>query len=170
MKRRAVFLDRDGTLILNRDYLSDPTQVEPVPNAPEGVAAWSRAGFLPVVITNQSGIARGLLTPGRLGAIHRRMERLFARAGARFSAIYHCPHLPEGKVAVFAKECTCRKPRPGLLARAAVQLGIDLGASVMIGDTWRDEEAGRRAGCRTYLVGRDARDVLDAFRRYSKSF
>lgn len=170
MRRKAVFLDRDGTLIVERNYLDDPAGVRPLPNASRGVAAWMRAGFLPVVVTNQSGIARGLFTPARLQAVHRRMKRLFAEEGVRFAAIYHCPHLPEGRIVAYARECTCRKPRPGMLARAAVEWDIDLRASVMIGDSWRDEEAGRRAGCRTFVVGRDARDILDAFRRYSKSF
>ncbi len=160
MTRRAVFLDRDGTVIVERHYLGDPAGVELMPRAAEGLAAWIRGGYRPVIVSNQSGVARGRFTLRDLARVNRRMEDLLRERGVRLAGIYCCPHHPD-----LTGPCSCRKPRPGLLARAAFELGLDLGASVMIGDSERDAEAGRRAGCRALVLGRDAADLLDAWRR-----
>ncbi|HEY3227172.1 MAG TPA: HAD family hydrolase [Planctomycetota bacterium] len=160
----ALFLDRDGTLIEDRHFLDSPDGVKLLPNAVRGLKAWIAAGYVPVIVTNQSGIARGLFAWKRLREIHRRLLDLLKKRGVVVEGIYVCPHLPQGKVRRYAKRCGCRKPKAGLLKRAARDLGLDLPASVSIGDSIRDVEAGRAAGTRTILLGRDARDLLDAYR------
>ena len=162
MKRRALFLDRDGTVIRNRPYLDTPSGVRLLPNAVRGLKAWIRAGYLPIVVTNQSGIARGLFTRRRLDEIHRRLIALLRDRGVELAGIYVCPHHPEGKISRYAKNCGCRKPKPGLLRRAARERRIDLRASVTVGDSVTDVAAGRAAGTRTILLGVDAKDLLDA--------
>lgn len=154
MSKAAVFWDRDGTLIADPGYLSDPDQVELLPGAAEALRRLSESGFENVVVTNQSGIARGLLDEGRLKEIHDRMERLFSEAGARIDAIYYCPYLdgPEAVVAEYRMDSDLRKPKPGMLIQAALERKIDLTASWSIGDSLRDAEAGRAAGCRTILL------------------
>lgn len=143
--RPAAFLDRDG--VLNRrppphDYVRSAEALELLPGVAGAVDALRAAGFATVVVSNQRGLARGLLTPETLAAIERRL----AEAGVRIDAYYYCPHdLADG--------CDCRKPAPGLLLRAAAELSLDLGASVLVGDEETDVEAGRAAGCRTVLVG-----------------
>lgn len=166
MKRRALFLDRDGTLIRNEPYRDTPRGMKLLPNVARGLKAWTASGFVPVIVTNQSGIARGLITRKGLELIHARLLKLFRGAGVRIEAIYVCPHLPEGTVKTYAKRCACRKPKPGLLKRAARELRLDLRKSVTIGDSPRDVAAGRKAGTRTVLLGKEARDLLDAWRRF----
>ena len=124
---------------------------------------------MPVIVTNQSGLARGLFTRKSLELIHARLLKLLRARGVKVEAIYVCPHLPGGKIKRYAKRCDCRKPKPGLLKRAARELGLDLRASVTIGDSPRDVAAGKKAGTRTILLGHDARDLLDAFRRFQPS-
>jgi len=151
---RAVFLDRDGTIIADVGYLTDVEQIRILPGVPQALAALKRAGFLLVVVTNQSAVARGWLTEERLAEVHEALQQQLVEAGGPpLDAFYHCPHLPEGTVAEYARECDCRKPAPGLLIRAAAQQGVDLQRSCMVGDSERDVEAGRRAGCFTVLVG-----------------
>ncbi len=170
----CIFFDRDGTLIEERHYLSDPAQVALIPGAAEAVRRAREAGFLAVVLTNQSGVGRGYFRMEDVEAVHRRMEALLAAAGAKLDAIYVCPHAPE-------QDCPCRKPRTGLVERAARELEIDLSRSWMIGDKPADIELARNAGMRSVLVmtgygaasaseaGADAaskaRDVLDAVNR-----
>ena len=165
MKRPALFLDRDGTLIAERHFLDNPDGVKLLPHAARGLKAWIAAGYVPVIVTNQSGIARGLFTMKRLGEIHRRLLGLLKKQGIAVEGIYVCPHLPTRKIRRYAKRCGCRKPKAGLLKRAARELRLDLPASVTIGDSRRDVEAGRAAGTRTILLGKDARDLMDAYRR-----
>ncbi|MBP7864344.1 MAG: HAD family hydrolase [Acidobacteria bacterium] len=146
---KAVFLDRDGTLCADKVYLSDPQGLEPLPGVFPALESLQRGGFRLVVVTNQSGVARGLIPPGSLEAVHRELHRIFGERGVRFEAIYVCPHLPGGAVAEYSIGCDCRKPSPGLLLQAAEDLGIDLRRSFMVGDQGHDVEAGKRAGCRT---------------------
>src|SRR5690606_30817673 len=110
------------------------------------------AGFQLIVITNQSGIARGLFNQDDLTVMHQHLERELALRGVRADAVYFCPHHPEGVIAELARRCDCRKPEPGMLVRAACERGIDLGRSWFVGDILDDVEAGNRAGCRTVLV------------------
>lgn len=145
--RRAVFFDRDGTLNVEVNYLRRVEDVLLVPSAADALNSLSRAGFLLVAVTNQAGIARGLLDETMLGAIHERLQALLAAEGARLDAIYFCPHHPE-----FSGACGCRKPLPGMLLQAASELGIDLDRSWMVGDTAADIVAGQAAGCRSILV------------------
>ena len=152
-KLRAVFLDRDGTLIEDADYLTEVEQLRILPGVPQALRRLRDAGFLLVVVTNQSAIARGWLTEGKLALIHAELDRRLRADGAAVDAYYHCPHLPDGTVAEYARECDCRKPAPGLLLRAAQDWGIELSRSYAVGDSERDIEAGRRAGCFAILIG-----------------
>ena len=142
--RRAVFVDRDDTIMVDVVYCQNP-DVRLLPGAAEGLRAMADAGFTIVVTTNQSGLGRGYFTETDLNAVNERLRTELRSRGADFHALYYCPHRPED-------QCACRKPRPGLLLRAASDLGIDLGPSYAIGDRESDVEAGREAGTRTILV------------------
>ncbi len=143
--RRAVFLDRDDTLMKDVVYCRNPDDVQILPGAAEGVRLLSEAGFLIVITTNQSGLARGLITQEELAAVNARLRAELRSRGADFDALYYCPHLPDAG-------CDCRKPNPGLILRAASELGLDLANSYSIGDREWDIEAGRSAGTHTVLV------------------
>jgi D-glycero-D-manno-heptose 1,7-bisphosphate phosphatase len=145
--RPAVFLDRDGTIIRDEGYLSDPDRVVAIPDAATAIARLRAAGYLIVVITNQSGLARGLFAPEQYEAVHRRTDGLFAAAGAPLDATYMCPHHPD-----FTGPCDCRKPGAELYTRAARDLSIDLARSILIGDRWRDIAAAPALGARGILV------------------
>ena len=163
--RAAIFLDRDGTLIKDQPYRDTPVGLRLLPNVARGLRAWIASGYVPIIITNQSGLARGLFTRKTLDLIHARLLAMLKKAGIRVAAVYVCPHLVDGKVRRYARACACRKPKPGLLKRAARELKLDLRNSVMIGDSPKDVEAGNAAGTKAILLGRDARDLLDAHRR-----
>lgn len=145
--RRAVFLDRDGTMIEERHYLADPAGVRLLPGAAEALRRLRRSGFVCVMVTNQSGIARGLLTEADLSAVHDEMARQLAAEGAALDAIYRCPAAPDSGH-------PDRKPEPGMLRRAAADLDLDLGRSWMIGDKLDDLMAGANAGCRGNILVR----------------
>lgn len=155
--RPAVFLDRDGVIIQNRaDYVKSLAEVEFLPGALAAVARLASLGGLVVIVTNQSAIDRGVLSPGAAEAINQHVLAQVQAVGGRVDGIFVCPHRPEAG-------CACRKPRPGLLLQAAERLGIDLAASVMIGDAVSDLEAGRAAGTQAMLVrtGRGAGQALE---------
>jgi len=148
MALEVVFLDRDGTLNVERDeWLTRPKQLELLPGAAAAVARLNAAGMWVVVVTNQSAIARGLLDDDGLAAIHERLADLLLESGAWLDAVLVCPHGPDD-------DCDCRKPRPGLLQWAAREMGFDLGAAVMVGDAERDLAAGRAAGCAATILVR----------------
>ena len=147
--RRAVFLDKDGTLIENVPYNVDPALIRLTPGADAAVAALHEAGYALVVVSNQPGVGLGLFEASALGVVHARLRELLARAGAPLAGFYFCPHAPGSDA---ARACGCRKPAPGLLLRAAADLGLDLAVSWMVGDILDDVEAGRAAGCRTVLI------------------
>ncbi len=149
---RAVFLDRDGTVNQERDYLFRPEEFVFVPGAPAAIRLLKETGFLVVVVTNQSGIARGYYDEAAMHRLHRHMDGLLAREGAAVDAYYFCPHHPDGTVERYRTVCACRKPLPGMLLQAATEHRIDLFASFIIGDKLVDVEAGRAAGCRPVLV------------------
>ena len=153
--RPAVFLDRDDTLIANVPYLSDPAGVRILPGAAEALSALRRAGFALVLATNQSAVGRGMISEARLREIHDELERRLAAADSRLDAIYHCPHAPRNSDRT-AIEHPDRKPAPGMLLRAAQDLGLNLAASWMVGDLISDVLAGLNAGCRSILVGSNA--------------
>ncbi len=141
----AVFLDRDGTLIEDVGYPRDPQLVRILPGVEEALHRLTAAGLMLVVVSNQSGIGRGIVTPEEAKAVHERFEVALAGAGVRFADVRYCPHGPDDG-------CRCRKPMPGMLRDAAGSLGISLPDSFMVGDKESDVEAGRRAGCRTVLL------------------
>jgi D,D-heptose 1,7-bisphosphate phosphatase len=139
--KRALFLDRDGPVVVDTAYLRDPSLVTLTAGAVEGLRAARALDFELVLVSNQSGVARGWITEAEASAVHARMEELLARAGLRFDASYYCLHAPDAG-------CACRKPLPGMLLRGAHERGVDLAASVMLGDKTSDVEAGLAAGCR----------------------
>lgn len=149
---RAIFLDKDGTLIDDVPYNVDPALIRLSWNAGPALQLLQEAGYRLIVVTNQSGVARGLFTEAALEAVHARLIELLAQYGVQLDGFYYCPHHPDGAVNRYAIACTCRKPMPGLLMRAASEHGIDLTQSWMIGDILNDVEAGHRAGCRSLLV------------------
>ncbi len=154
---RAVFLDRDGTLIHDPGYLGDPDGVQVLPGVADALGALSQAGFLLVVVTNQSGIARGKYTVARYEEVAERLDRVLAAAGIELRATYYCPYHPDGTTPPFDRDHEDRKPSAGMWHRAAEDLGIDLAHSYSIGDGERDVVAGKRAGTTCILLagGRD---------------
>jgi len=150
--RRCVFLDRDGVINEEVEYLHEPERVVLVAGAAEAIAALNRAGHAVVVVTNQAGIARGMYTERELAAVTARIGELLGRAGARLDGTYFCPHHPEAGLGAYRIACRCRKPGPELLERAAAELGLDLARSVIVGDKATDLEAGRAAGAGAVLV------------------
>ena len=151
--RRAVFLDRDGVLIRDVDLLTRIDEVRICPCAPAALRSLQAAGFAIVVVTNQAVIARGMISEAGVEAIHDWIQAQFEkRAGVRIDAFYVCPHHPHADVAAYRRVCECRKPRPGMLLRAAEEMALDLRKSVLVGDRASDIIAGRAAGCRTILV------------------
>jgi len=156
---RAVFLDRDGTIIEEMGYATRPEQIRILGGVARALARLTAAGYKLIVVTNQSGIARGLLTEDDLARFHAALDEQLDLLGVRLDAYYACPHHPdpvEAPRADLAVDCDCRKPKPGLLRRAAADLDIDLESSWMVGDTWRDVQAGHAAGVRTIKLPADA--------------
>lgn len=149
---RAVFLDKDGTLINDVPYNVDPALLTLSWQAGPALQILQRLGYKLIVITNQAGVARGLFTEAALVPVRRRLSELLAQYGVILDGFYYCPHSPDGAVKRYTAPCTCRKPMPGMLMQAAREHGIDLSRSWMVGDILNDVEAGRRAGCRTVLI------------------
>lgn len=158
-KQKAVFIDRDGTINRYVGFLRSIDDFELLPNVAEAVRKINSSGYLAIVVTNQPVIARGEVTYGQLQEIHNKMETLLGAEGAYLDKIYFCPHHPhkgyEGEVPELKVDCECRKPKPGLLLKAAVDFNIDLANSWMIGDGENDIKAGKAAGCKTTLIGKD---------------
>lgn len=152
MLPKAVFLDKDGTLIENVPYNVDPEKIRLTEGAVEGLQLLYAAGFQLIVVSNQAGIARGLFTEDQLVPVKERLSHLLADAGVSLSGFYYCPHHPEGKIRQYAVPCFCRKPNPGMLFQAAREQSLNLADSWFIGDILNDIEAGRRADCRTVLI------------------
>ena len=155
--QKAIFLDRDGTVNQYVGYLTDPAQFELLEGAAEAIRLINESGYLAIVVTNQPVIARGDVSVTMLERIHNKMETLLGMQGAYLDDILYCPHHPdggfEGEVAALKTECSCRKPKPGMLVAAAEKYHIDLSRSWMVGDSLNDMLAGRAAGCRTAGVG-----------------
>jgi len=154
MPRRteAVFLDRDGTLIEEVDYLRRPDQVRLFPWTIDAVRALNRAGARAILVTNQSGVARGLFDEPMVHAVHERLADLLRAGGAYLDAYYYCPHHPDGCVREYARACDCRKPRRGLVDRAVDAFAIDPAQSFTVGDRWLDVALARTVGGRGVLV------------------
>ncbi len=154
--RKAAFLDRDGVINVDRAYVSWWEDFEFVPGAVDAMRALKQAGFALVVVTNQSGIARGYYTEAQYQALTTRMKQVLAEAGAAVDEVYHCPHHPAGAVAGLTVECECRKPAPGMIFRAARELNLSLTDSILVGDKPSDIQAARAAGVgRAYIVHSD---------------
>ena len=152
MSNKAVFVDRDGTLIEDPGYLNDPDAVKLLPGVELAIKSLKQAGYLIVVATNQAGIARGLISEESLEAIHAELRRQLGEKGAHVDGIYYCPYHPEATVDAYAVDSELRKPKPGMLLKAASELEIGLAQSWMVGDSAHDVEAGQRAGCRSIRI------------------
>jgi histidinol-phosphate phosphatase family protein len=149
-RRRVVFIDKDGTLVVDVPYNVDPARVHFTPHALEGLSELQRAGYALVVVTNQPGLAAGRYSRAEFARLQRALEeRLGREGGIQLAGFYTCPHAPAPSPAL---ACLCRKPAPGMLRQAALAHGFDLGRSWMVGDILDDIEAGHRAGCRTVLL------------------
>lgn len=149
---RAVFLDKDGTLVANVPYNVDPERIRLLPGVAEGLRLLHARGYRLIVISNQPGVAQGFFPEEALGAVEERLWRLFARVGVPLAGFYYCPHHPAGRIVSYTLTCSCRKPNPGLIERAAQEHAIEVSSSWVIGDILDDIEAGRRAGCRTVFI------------------
>ncbi|MDT7603808.1 MAG: D-glycero-D-manno-heptose 1,7-bisphosphate phosphatase [Acidobacteriota bacterium] len=152
MRRRAVFIDRDGTISEEVGYVNHPTRYRVFPFAPEAIRALNEAGWLAVLVTNQAGVARGYFAEEMIGAVHDLLSQELARHDARLDAIYYCPHHPSVGEPPYRATCDCRKPKPGLIKRAAAEFSIDLAHSWTVGDRYGDTELARNAGTRAALV------------------
>ncbi|HQL91557.1 MAG TPA: HAD family hydrolase [Syntrophales bacterium] len=151
-KHAAVFLDRDGTINEEVSFLSRMEQLKLFPQTPEAIRLVNAAGMKAVVVTNQSGIARGYFTEAFVRSVHERINELLRAGGARIDGFYVCPHHPVYGNGIYKQDCGCRKPKPGLLLQAAAEMNIDLTRSYMVGDMLKDIEAGKRAGAKGVLV------------------
>ena len=152
MSNKAIFLDRDDTLIEDPGYISNPDQVKLLDGVAEALIELGAMGYKLIVVSNQSGVARGIVTEKVLGEIHNRLKQLLAEKGVYLDRIYYCPYHPDGVIPKYRKESDWRKPNPGMLLAAAKELDIDLSQSWVIGNSGRDIEAGLRAGCKTILI------------------
>lgn len=150
--RPAVFLDRDGTLLEEAGYLDRLERLVFFPYAIDSVRALNRAGFAVVIVTNQSGVGRGLYDESFVVRSHEVIAERLAAGGARVDAFYYCPHHPDATVAGYRQSCDCRKPAPGMLTRAAAELHLDLARSFSVGDKWTDVQVGQAAGAGGMLV------------------
>jgi D-glycero-D-manno-heptose 1,7-bisphosphate phosphatase len=149
---RAVFLDRDGTIIEEVGYLDRPERVEFFPWTIDAIRVLNRSGLAVVLVSNQSGIARGFFTAAVVEDVHRRISEMLAAGGARIDAYYYCPHHPDGRIKDLAKVCDCRKPARGLVDRAVTEFGVDAGRSFVVGDRWLDIGLARAVGAKGVLV------------------
>ncbi len=152
MSNKAIFLDRDDTLIEDPGYINSPDQVKLLPIAAASLIELKQMGYKLIVVTNQSGIARGIVKEEAIAEIHHQLKILLGREGAYLDAIYYCPYHPNGVVPKFSKESDLRKPNPGMILKAADEHDIDLSQSWMVGNSYRDITAGLRAGCKTILI------------------
>ena len=180
MKQKAFFLDRDGVVIRQISYLHDPALVELEKNVPEAIRLIHQKGMLAIVLTNQSGVARGMFTEKDVALCHEKLQSLLAASGEKIDAFYTCCHHPD-----FTGPCTCRKPQPGLVQMAATDWDIDISSSFMAGDKFSDLESGKNAGVKQSILlesgygpkyidrareaGFDvAHDLLEAVEKYTK--
>jgi D-glycero-D-manno-heptose 1,7-bisphosphate phosphatase len=164
--KKAVFLDKDGTLVEDVPYSCDVNRIRLMPGVRQGLRRLDAAGYVLIVVSNQSGVAHGLFSVEALSCVEMKLRALLADADVRLDGFYYCPHHPDGRIPAYATACDCRKPSPGLFMQATSDWAIDLTASWMVGDILHDVEAGRRAGCRTILLdnGHETEWHLGAYR------
>lgn len=151
-RQKAIFIDKDGTLIPDIPYNIDPDLISIEEDTIKGIRLLRDKGYLLIVITNQSGIAKGFFTEDQLDKVWNRISGLLEKYYLSIDAFYYCPHEPNGSIRQYAITCNCRKPLPGMILQAARDFNIDLDSSWMIGDILNDVEAGNKAGCRTILI------------------
>jgi D-glycero-D-manno-heptose 1,7-bisphosphate phosphatase len=151
-KAKAVFLDRDGVINEERGYVHTPDQFVLIPRVVDAIRRLRSAGFKVVVVTNQSGVARGFFNIAAVDRLHLHLQSLLAAEGQQVDKIYYCPHHCEGTITAYSVKCDCRKPMPGLLLRAALELNLDLRLCYLIGDKLSDIQAGRRAGVKKVFL------------------
>lgn len=170
MSNWAVFIDRDGTINVDVGHLDKPEKIQIIPRTAEAIKVLNKAGAKVIVVSNQSGVALGLLSVKTVRMINRRLKKRLMSQGALIDALYFCPHHPEIGKYPYRIDCQCRKPKPGLLLQAAAEQNIDLSRSYMIGDRESDIEAGAYAGCSTILVlTGEGRQVLQNQKKLSVS-
>ena len=162
--RPALFLDRDGVVCEDIGYLADPEELRLFTGAAAAIRRLNAARVPVVIVTNQSGVARGLLGEPRLAEIHEALAAMLAAQGARLDGLYYCPHHPTSGAGAYTTECDCRKPKPGMLLRAAQELGLDLGRSALIGDKLSDIATARAAGCAAATLVLTGHGVAEADR------
>jgi len=150
--RKAVFLDKDGTLITDVPYNVIPENIVLSNNCLSGLKKLQNEGYLLIIVSNQSGVARGYFKEEALDAVKQQIKIMLAKTGIFLDGFYYCPHYTEGSVKQYVTECDCRKPKPGMLIKSSTDLNIDLNSSWMIGDILNDVEAGNRAGCKSILI------------------
>lgn len=148
----TVFIDRDGTINIDAGYINHPDSFVMYPYAPQAVRMLNEAGFLAVVITNQSGLARGFFTIDIMNKVHDKMNRLLKLGGARIDGLYYCPHDPNARVEEFRAECGCRKPKTGMIEAALKDLPVDNSRMYFIGDKYSDMRTGFASGCKTIMT------------------
>jgi D-glycero-D-manno-heptose 1,7-bisphosphate phosphatase len=165
-KRKAIFLDKDGTLIPDVPYNVNPDLITLADGVAEGLQLLKEEGFLFIVISNQAGVARGYFQMEDLKAVERKLDELLTSHAIEIAHYYFCPHHPDGKIPGFSISCDCRKPKPGMILQAIKDFDIDAAKSWMIGDILNDVEAGNRAGCQTVLIdnGNETEWVKNSFR------
>lgn len=151
-KKKAVFLDRDGTIVAYKPYLSSPEELELLPNAVEGIRLFKKNNYQIIIVTNQPGIAKGKFDEIQLTDIHKKLTSMLGNEGISIDDIYYCPHHIEGTIERYRIDCDCRKPKSGMILNAAQKHNIDLSQSIMIGDSDKDMEAGRNVGCKCILI------------------
>ena len=152
-KNKAVFLDRDGTINVDKHYLYKIEEFEFLPGAVEGMRALQEAGYLLIIVTNQSGIGRGYYTEEAFHTLNQWMIETLERQGVHITAVYYCPHLPDAALPEYRQECSCRKPKLGMYYQAAKDWNIDFAQSIAIGDNLRDCAICQAEGCRGFLIG-----------------
>ena len=153
MKRRAVFIDRDGTISEEVGYINHVSRFRAFPYSAEAIRLLHENEWLAVLVTNQAGVARGYFTEDLIGATHQQLTRELERGGASLDAIYYCPHHPSVGEPPYRADCDCRKPKPGLIQRAACDLAVDIASSWMVGDRYSDIELARNAGlCSAFVL------------------
>ena len=150
--RPAVFLDRDGTVNEQMGYINHISRFHLLPDAAVAIKRLNDKGIPVVIVSNQSGLARGYFPPSLLDEVHNKMNSLLAREGAHVDGIYFCPHHPEAKEEKYRMTCDCRKPKTGMLLMAADEMGLDLSKSFLVGDRWSDIRCAEKAGCTSVLV------------------
>lgn len=165
--KKAAFFDRDNTLIIDVPYRASPDNpIELIPHIAHLARNLQAQGYLLIVITNQSGVARGYFDEQQLQKVNQKIDGFFKKEKINIDAWYYCPHHPQGTIVPYAQECSCRKPQPGMLLKAAKDYNIDLSQSYMFGDSDCDKEAGRAAGCKAWRI--DEAEFLELFKEELK--